>query len=1376
MLASPLVTNQDAALAKDFDQDETPHVMLQPYPQTEAEDPHIWPLAVPGDIEAIEASDLFDPAWYRASQAPDLLPLDSPAAHYLQFGAERGLDPSPGFDANAYRLEHGGVPPGANVLLHHLRHPDAAGRRIRPVLDYEDILAIQSSPQFDAAWYSATQAAGLPDWVPPAWHYLHFGNERALNPGPSFDANAYRLEHGDVQAGANPLLFHVRHPAPECRRIRPVLDQTDILAVESSPLFDSVWYGATQAPGLPDWASPAWHYLHFGDEHALNPGPLFDASAYRLEHGDVPAGANPLLHHLRHPESGGRRLRAVLDPADVTAVADSDLFDAAWYRASQALGLPDGVSPAWHYLHFSAERGLDPGPGFDAHAYIFEHGDVPAGSPVLLHHLRAADAATRRVRPVQDYADIEAIAGSDIFNPAWYRATQAPGLPDWLQAAWHYLQFGAEAGLNPGPLFDSDFYLRESPYVAAFGTNPLLHYLRNGREEDRPVRNAGAVAPPDARGPVLEVNLPPEMPRIGPVAVVVHAFYPDLFAEIAEKLTNLPPGYILLIGVPDAQAKRVVAQAVAQAGLRPQRVLCRIVPNRGRNFATLLAAFSTEILHCKLLLHLHTKRSLYTGRERADWRRSLFDGLIGSASLISVVLDRFDCDPKLGLVYPAPPEDLPYWAYHWLSNAHLADPLFARLGVAGPPKGAYFDYPVGGMFWARVEALRPLLEAGFTHADFPAEAGQTDGTLAHALERAVGIVPRSLGYGFVEVDLQTGTFRDSWSTRNLAQYRATSLAGFEQCLDATDLISFDIFDTLITRPALAPDSVLRHVGHILALEVPALGDFFDRRKQAEAQARAVRNFAQDVTLDDIYAAFAAQGEEWTQARIDQALRLERDTDRHIMRARPGGPDMLRLARARGRRVIAISDTYYTQDDITALLCQSGYNPTDFDAMYLSSAHGARKDRGDLWAYVRDREAAVPARWLHVGDNEQSDIQAACDAGLKFFHVMNPAHLAEAEGFPRSDAPDTLRWSADLVIGPALLRIAGNPFLSGRSFGSMELANACDVGYTVFGPLIFTFLAWLIRHPALRHASHIYFLAREGYLLHRIYAEIRVRFPELGVPPATYFYASRRATLSAAQSAAFIPEHIVAGAGFRGSLQDLLQSRMGLELPESYAARDWLIQLPDDEEVVLAALNTLKDVLLENVQAEAESLVSYAHAAGMGQHGMSAVVDIGYSATIQRNLQAVLGVKLIGFYMGAHDLAQQVEETGGYAFGCFAEDIVPWTSNCPALQQSRLMEAFLTAPHGQLLHFRAGEPSFKAHSMTGPRVRLLQELHDGAAKYCQELWDLYGPALLLADIELLQPQQFLAMLANGHLRMPPELAGFFVLEDDYCGNGEIVIDL
>ncbi len=107
-------------------------------------------------------------------------------------------------------------------------------------------------------------------------------------------------------------------------------------------------------------------------------------------------------------------------------------------------------------------------------------------------------------------------------------------------------------------------------------------------------------------------------------------------------------------------------------------------------------------------------------------------------------------------------------------------------------------------------------------------------------------------------------------------------------------------------------------------------------------------------------------------------------------------------------------------------------------------------------------------------------------------------------------------------------------------------------------------------------------------------------------------------------------------------------------------------------------------------------------------------------------------------MTTFDTAQGVAQDGGAAFSCFsAGSENPETSTLPVLAYGLAVEAFLTAPHGQVVGYEnAGEriaPLFKTDPRTPAEHAVLAELHAGAEQYVTDTLDLYGPELLQADI-------------------------------------------
>jgi O-antigen biosynthesis protein len=108
----------------------------------------------------------------------------------------------------------------------------------------------------------------------------------------------------------------------------------------------------------------------------------------------------------------------------------------------------------------------------------------------------------------------------------------------------------------------------------------------------------------------------------------------------------------------------------------------------------------------------------------------------------------FDAHPRLAAIGPAGMvlRSTYYWGVrdNALSNRRHVRSLAARLGMHVEDEDFYFV--AGSMFWVRPEALAGLLALALSDDDFEREAGQVDGTMAHAMERFLGLLIRSNGF------------------------------------------------------------------------------------------------------------------------------------------------------------------------------------------------------------------------------------------------------------------------------------------------------------------------------------------------------------------------------------------------------------------------------------------------------------------------------------------------------------------------------------------------------------------------------------------------------------------------------------------------------
>ena len=349
-----------------------------------------------------------------------------------------------------------------------------------------------------------------------------------------------------------------------------------------------------------------------------------------------------------------------------------------------------------------------------------------------------------------------ALASSPLFDADWYLANNPDVAAIRMDPVLHYLKHGGLEGRSPGPQFDAATYLRLYPDVAANGENALLHYILHGSWEGRK-----AFLPREA--PILprEASIRPEndytvavpfayitKPVIAtrPIAAIIHIFYCDMAYELRGYLDSIPGGVDVFISTVDQLSKATIENAFAN--WTQGKLEIRITPNLGRDIAPKLVAFRDVYDRYDIVVHLHSKRSLHTDG-LASWRRHLLETLVGSSLGTSSVIDAFQRNPKLGMISSSHFEPVRAWL-SWGSNFDCAARLAERMGFK-IDSTAPLDFPSGSMFWARSEALRPLLDLNLSTDEFEGEDGQIDGTLAHAIERLFFYICERAGFDWMKI-------------------------------------------------------------------------------------------------------------------------------------------------------------------------------------------------------------------------------------------------------------------------------------------------------------------------------------------------------------------------------------------------------------------------------------------------------------------------------------------------------------------------------------------------------------------------------------------------------------------------------------------------
>ena len=199
-----------------------------------------------------------------------------------------------------------------------------------------------------------------------------------------------------------------------------------------------------------------------------------------------------------------------------------------------------------------------------------------------------------------------------------------------------------------------------------------------------------------------------------------------------------------------------------------------------------------------------------------------------------------------------------------------------------------------------------------------------------------------------------------------------------------DIISFDIFDTLVMRTVYYNKDVFRQMAQQLD---PIWGiDFFTARTQAEATlSRETYPYIEEIYDDVVRQCPCLKGQE--AALIAQELALEKA----VIIPRQDVVSVFDIAKQLGKMVNIVSDMYFHEDAIRSILDNAGIS--GYDKLLVSSEYRSSKPQHLFEMYL----AEIPAgRCLHIGDSWACDILPAGKLGIDTFRLKMSTEIYEYE--------------------------------------------------------------------------------------------------------------------------------------------------------------------------------------------------------------------------------------------------------------------------------------------------------------------------------------------------------------------------------------------
>ena len=458
-----------------------------------------------------------------------------------------------------------------------------------------------------------------------------------------------------------------------------------------------------------------------------------------------------------------------------------------------------------------------------------------------------------------------------------------------------------------------------------------------------------------------------------------------------------------------------------------------------------------------------------------------------------------------------------------------------------------------------------------------------------------------------------------------------------QEIDNHQIISFDIFDTLLLRPYVKPSDMFLH------LELLAnISGFSQYRVRADHLAR--KQSRSEVTLDEIYS-FIPQA-------FQIMKRKELEFEQQIAYANEEMKLVFDYAVKKGKRLIIISDMYLPEFFLRDLLKSRGY--AKVDRMYISSTYRKTKINGSLFLEVLKHERVDAHTILHIGDNRISDQYRASNYGLST--VLYPRRIDTL--FANSQRAKLFyKKNSDRIGASILLGMIASMKLDGLYWYNLGVSYA--------GPEILGFMIWLKKILIHDKIEEVLFVARDGYSLEKVFNLIQQDSHIL----THYVYAPRLTAIVINFDYKYLH-----ASGAQVILRYFLSK--GRLSPEQISA----LHSREDE---IQFIEQHKELMENLVQEEKKEYFDYLRQFNIS-HQRLAVVDTGTQfLSAQRALMNTLPNRISGYYWA---VGTGINQTA-YSVQTFKGSSSSWFTNWG------LMELLMTAPHPPVHQLSQGKILF-----------------------------------------------------------------------------------
>lgn len=412
-----------------------------------------------------------------------------------------------------------------------------------------------------------------------------------------------------------------------------------------------------------------------------------------------------------------------------------------------------------------------------------------------------------------------------------------------------------------------------------------------------------------------------------------------------------------------------------------------------------------------------------------------------------------------------------------------------------------------------------------------------------------------------------------------------------------DVISFDIFDTLIFRPFAKPEDLFYIIGEKLNID-----GFRKIRMNAEAEAREYAletKGNREVTIYDIYRIVNI----YTGIDIEVGVQTELQIEVDLCFANPQMKRVFNLLKHQGKRIVLTSDMYLSSNMIKRLLDKCGIY--GYERIFVSCEYQCSKRTGGLYKNVQEY-VGEGTTLIHIGDNHETDFVKPKEYGIVSAFYKN---VNKGGNMYRADGMSELIGSAYAGIVNAQLHN-----------GIKKYSSYYEYGFVYGGLYIFGFCNWINEFVKQNNVDKIIFLSRDGNIYKKVYDSF------FGDIQSEYVHWSRVANMKYAIDASYGKNYFMTRAvddrvneelqkkplTISQLLQILHLSELEIYLDEDNLTPDMLI-VKEISKLIKLFLHRHWDKI-RGIYSKEEKVVKYMISQKIGGAKKVAIIDVGWNGS------------------------------------------------------------------------------------------------------------------------------------------------------------------